>query len=138
VPPPGAPDIIAPAGPGGVPAAAPQPGALQPGQFVGYAYQPERKKRTGLVLAIIGAVLVLVVGVSAVGYWVSHRSSDAFPVGSCVARQGDDAVPAACGPGKFKVVKEVTDRSRCPDPNGPAVDLQGGAKADVRCLEAVK
>jgi hypothetical protein len=90
------------------------------------------------VLAIIGAVLVLVVGVSAVGYWVSHRSRDAFPVGSCVARQGDDAVPAACGPGKFKVVKEVTDRSRCPDPNGPAVDLQGGAKADVRCLEAVR
>jgi hypothetical protein len=103
-----------------------------------YVAVPERKRRTWLVFAVIGVVLVLSVGVSAVGYWVSHRGGDAFPVGSCVARQGDDAVPAACGPGRYKVVKEVSDRSRCPDPNGPAVDLQGGAKADVRCLVAVE
>jgi hypothetical protein len=91
-----------------------------------------------LVFAVIGVVLVVAVGIGAVGYWVSHRSAEVFPVGSCVAQQGDDAVPASCVPGKYRVVKEVGDRSQCPDPNGPAVDLQGGPKAGVRCLEAVK
>jgi hypothetical protein len=97
------------------------------------------RKRRGVVLAVIGAVLVLVLGVGAVGYWVSHRVHDEFPVGSCVARQGDDAVPASCAKaGTYKVVKKVRDRSQCPNPNGPAVDVQGGENADVRCLEAAQ
>lgn len=114
------------------------PGAARGARPYPYPVVQERKRRTWLVFLVIGIVLVLAVGTSAVGYWVSHRTTDTFPVGSCVTQQGDDAVPAACGPGKYRVVKEVSDRSRCPDPNGPAVDLQGGAKADVRCLEAVR
>ncbi len=97
-----------------------------------------KRRRTGLIVGLVLAVLVAVgVGVGAVQVFTSHGTQ--YPVGSCVTRHGDRAESASCSEGgAYRVTRVVSDRAQCPDPSGPAIELDGIDGDPVRCLEPVK
>ncbi|WP_203964920.1 LppU/SCO3897 family protein [Actinocatenispora thailandica] len=86
---------------------------------------------------IAGVVVVAAAVVSVL--LLRGRQDDSFPVGSCVTAAGGRAVPASCTkPGAYKVTKVTSSRAKCPDPTGPAVELQGASGDRFRCLAPVK
>jgi hypothetical protein len=97
---------------------------------------PPQPKRT-LTLIIVGAVVVAAAVISAL--ILNGRHGDSFPVGSCITAQGGKAVGASCDrPGAYKITKVTSSRAKCPDPTGPAVELQGASGDRFRCLAPVK
>ncbi|MGA8116876.1 MAG: hypothetical protein WCA46_24845 [Actinocatenispora sp.] len=97
---------------------------------------PPRPRRTGLVIGIIVAIVLALVAATGVAYL--FRGGDEFGVGTCVTRHGDRAEPASCdAPGSYRVTRQVADRTDCPNPAGPVLDLQGADGNPIRCLTRV-
>ncbi len=117
--------------------AGPMPGGPAP-YYPGTQPTAPRRRRTGLIVAIVLACLVLAgAGVGAVQVFGGHGTQ--YPVGSCVTQHGDRAETASCGTtGAYRVTRVVSDRAKCPDPSGPAIELDGVDGDPVRCLELVK
>ena len=85
-------------------------------------------------------VLVVIAAAAIVSALVlNNRDSTSFPVGSCVTAHGGKAVAASCdASGAYRVGKVTSSRSKCPDPAGPAIELQGAAGDRFRCLAPAK
>ncbi len=120
------------------------PGQVPPGQYPPPGYPggpgpyppgPAKKSRTGLIIGIAVAAVVLLLGTVTAVVIAVVASGEDFPVGSCVVRSGSGAKSASCSdPGAFKVVKKVDDQTKCADPNQPVVEVRGGRKDSVLCL----
>lgn len=123
--------------PAGAPPEAYQAGGPPPGWATPVPVRPPRQPRRTLVLVIAAVVVVAAAVVSAL--ILANRHGDSFPVGSCITAHGGKAVAASCGkPGAYKITKVTSSRAKCPDPTGPAVELQGAAGDRFRCLAPTK
>ncbi|BCJ26956.1 hypothetical protein [Actinocatenispora sera] len=119
-----------PAGPAAYPG---QGGAVPPAWTMPVPVKPPPQPKRTLTLIIVGAVVVAAAVISAL--ILNGRHGESFPVGSCITAQGGKAVAVSCGkPGAYKITKVTSSRAKCPDPTGPAVELQGSAGDRFRCL----
>jgi hypothetical protein len=95
------------------------------------------KSRRGLYLILIGAAVVIVLGVATVVVMTVLNRTDAnsFAVGSCVKRNGNAAVAAKCtDSGAFKITDKVASQDRC-DANQPYLEIRhSGGKDEFLCL----
>ncbi|PZG22316.1 hypothetical protein C1I95_05720 [Micromonospora craterilacus] len=104
---------------------------------------PAPKVRNGRVLAavLVAAVLILSIPLGLLKLLGMIGGSDEPrpfnpAVGTCVQRSGDNPIEAVCGePDSFTVVSKVESKDKCPDPEGPYVDLRDNQANPVLCLK---
>ncbi|MFC7481822.1 hypothetical protein ACFQX7_19715 [Luedemannella flava] len=101
----------------------------------GPAPAPKSRKGLVIILAIVGAVIVIG-GAAAIGFLALGGTGDDYKVGACVRQDGTGAAVVDCSTsGAYKITNRVASVDKCPDPSQPAIVLKSATKSDeVACL----